>query len=141
MKKYKFGFTLAEVLITLGIIGVVAAITIPGLMLNYKAHRLRSQFLKSYSVIQQVFRQMEADEVSLDPKDYPIEQYYKVFGRYITGATDCGGQNQYQNKNGFNKPCFNHTKDRFTNLHGKYTNSLNPWVNDGSFLMQDGSLL
>ena len=30
------GFTLAEVLITLGIIGVVAALTIPTLMTNYK---------------------------------------------------------------------------------------------------------
>ena len=60
-------FTLAEVLITLGIIGVVAALTIPSLITNYKAHRLRSQFLKSYSVVQQVFKQMEADDVSLDP--------------------------------------------------------------------------
>ena len=31
-----FGFTLAEVLITLGIIGVVAAMTIPGLIQNSK---------------------------------------------------------------------------------------------------------
>lgn len=36
--KVRFGFTLAEVLITLGIIGVVAAMTIPTLMVNYKAH-------------------------------------------------------------------------------------------------------
>ena len=63
-------FTLAEVLITLGIIGVVAALTIPSLITNYKAHRLRSQFLKSYSVVQQVFKQMEADDVSLDPVSY-----------------------------------------------------------------------
>ena len=33
MKK-RFGFTLAEVLITLGIIGVVAAMTIPTLMIS-----------------------------------------------------------------------------------------------------------
>ncbi len=33
----KTGFTLAEVLITLGIIGVVAAMTIPTLMTNIKA--------------------------------------------------------------------------------------------------------
>lgn len=137
----KAGFTLAEVLITLGIIGVIAAITIPDLLMNYKAHRLRSQFLKSYSVIQQVFRQMEADEVSLDPKDYPMEEYYKVFGKYITGATDCGGQNQYKNPNAFNKPCYNHTKEEFTTLHGQPTASLNSWVNDGSWLMKDGSLL
>lgn len=64
------GFTLAEILITLGIIGVVAAITIPSLRNAYKAHRLRAQFLKSYSTVQQVFKQMEADDVSLNPKDY-----------------------------------------------------------------------
>ena len=42
-------FTLAEVLITLGIIGVVAALTIPSLITNYKARKLHTQFLKSYS--------------------------------------------------------------------------------------------
>ena len=36
------GFTLAEILITLGIIGVVAAMTIPVLLTNYKANRLRT---------------------------------------------------------------------------------------------------
>lgn len=30
------GFTLAEVLVTLGIIGVVAALTMPALIANYK---------------------------------------------------------------------------------------------------------
>ena len=34
--KLKNGFTLAEVLITLGIIGVVAALTIPALIGNYQ---------------------------------------------------------------------------------------------------------
>ena len=34
----KCAFTLAEVLITLGIIGVVAAITIPSLVTNYQKH-------------------------------------------------------------------------------------------------------
>lgn len=35
--KAKLGFTLAEILITLGVIGVVAAITIPNLIANNKA--------------------------------------------------------------------------------------------------------
>ena len=30
------GFTLAEILITLGIVGVVAAITLPTIIMNYK---------------------------------------------------------------------------------------------------------
>lgn len=33
--KLKSGFTLAEVLITLGVIGIVAALTIPQLVKNY----------------------------------------------------------------------------------------------------------
>lgn len=63
-------FTLAEVLITLGIIGVVAAITLPNLMTAYKARVLRSQFMKSYSLIQQAYKMMEADGVSSSPTDY-----------------------------------------------------------------------
>ena len=34
--KYKFAFTLSEVLITLAIIGVTAAITIPNVISNYQ---------------------------------------------------------------------------------------------------------
>lgn len=52
MKK-RFGFTLAEVLITLGIIGVVAAMTIPTLIANTNSARFRSQFKKSVSTLAQ----------------------------------------------------------------------------------------
>lgn len=57
-------FTLAEVLITLGIIGVVAALTIPPLITNYKARKLHTQFLESYSTIQQAYKLMQNDDVS-----------------------------------------------------------------------------
>lgn len=36
MSKIKPAFTLAEVLITLGVIGIVAAMTLPTLIANYK---------------------------------------------------------------------------------------------------------
>ncbi len=52
MKK-RFGFTLAEVLITLGIIGVVAAMTIPTLIANTNSAKFRSQFKKSISTLNQ----------------------------------------------------------------------------------------
>lgn len=55
MKKCKNGFTLAEVLITLGIIGVVAALTIPTLINNSQNAALYDKFLKSYSVITQAY--------------------------------------------------------------------------------------
>lgn len=47
--KYKKAFTLAEVLITLGIIGVVAAITIPGLITKYQKLATVVKLKKVYS--------------------------------------------------------------------------------------------
>ena len=49
----KKGFTLAEVLITLGIIGVVAAMTIPTLIQNTNSVKFASQFKKSISTLSQ----------------------------------------------------------------------------------------
>ena len=49
----KSAFTLAEVLITLGIIGVVAAMTLPTLVGNYKKAQTVSQLKKVYSVLSQ----------------------------------------------------------------------------------------
>ncbi|MCM1339856.1 MAG: type II secretion system GspH family protein, partial [Muribaculaceae bacterium] len=86
----KSAFTLAEILITLGIIGVVAAMTIPNLMTSYKAHKLRAQFLKSYSIIQQISRQMKADDIeieTLQPQGKPV---YTTFINYMSGARNCG---------------------------------------------------
>ena len=49
----KLGFTLAEVLITLVIIGVIAAMTIPTLMNNTNAQEYRSAFKKAMSSVNQ----------------------------------------------------------------------------------------
>ncbi len=45
----KFGFTLAEVLITLGVIGIVAAMTIPTLVSNYQEKATIAKVKKFYS--------------------------------------------------------------------------------------------
>jgi len=55
------GFTLAEVLITLGIIGVVAAMTIPTLMNKTQNQEYMSGLKKLYSVTLQSLNQMSAD--------------------------------------------------------------------------------
>ena len=49
----KKGFTLAEVLITLGIIGVVAAMTIPTLIQNTNSVKFATQFKKDISTLSQ----------------------------------------------------------------------------------------
>lgn len=60
--KERFGFTLAEVLITLGIIGVVAAITIPNLMTHLRNKKLESQFKKTYAELNIAARTFYAQE-------------------------------------------------------------------------------
>lgn len=67
---YKKGFTLAEVLITLGIIGIVSAFTMPVLIQNYKKNVLKQQFKKSYSLMQQAYQKVFADN------EYSYECYY-----------------------------------------------------------------
>jgi len=54
-------FTLAEVLITLGIIGVVAAMTIPNLLANKEKQETAAKLLKNYAVITQAVKQSEMD--------------------------------------------------------------------------------
>lgn len=56
------GFTLAEVLITLGIIGVVAAMTMPSLIANYNGKKYRTAFKKTVSVLSQAAAMNKANE-------------------------------------------------------------------------------
>lgn len=57
----KKGFTLAEVLITLGIIGIVAALTIPTLIANFSKNPVRNRAKKSLFYLSQALEQMAVD--------------------------------------------------------------------------------
>ena len=69
---HKYAFTLAEVLITLGIIGVVAAMTIPTLITNYNDKVLETQKLKTKSILANAFKMMMANEGVTDLSLAPI---------------------------------------------------------------------
>ena len=56
-----FGFTLAEVLITLGVIGIVAAMTMPMLIGKYQKQVTVSKLQKVYSVLNQALERSEVD--------------------------------------------------------------------------------
>jgi len=81
----KSGYTLAEVLITLGIIGVVAAITLPALIKNYQMKVYENAFKKEYSTIQNAVNYITT-----------TEELNECFVAYPTGSssyqiitTDC----------------------------------------------------
>ena len=53
-ERKKYGFTLAEALITLVIIGVIAALTIPAILVNTEQHEYKSALKKALSALNQV---------------------------------------------------------------------------------------
>lgn len=84
IKNKNYAFTLAEVLITLGIIGIVAAMTLPSLIAGYQKKVFVNQLKKAVSVVEQGFYKRMADiEVTdltyggvfemLDPEVYKVE--------------------------------------------------------------------
>ena len=97
--KVKFAFTLAEVLITLGIIGVVAALTIPSLITKYHRHVVETKLVKFDSIINQAVRMSIAENDDLvfnSPEDvvdkgpYLKEWFDENLMKYIKGDYDGG---------------------------------------------------
>ncbi len=64
-QQYK-AFTLAEVLITLGIIGVVAALTIPALITNYQKTQYSVSAKKAYTQMNQVLQQLAVNNGTIE---------------------------------------------------------------------------
>lgn len=64
--KKKVAFTLAEALITLGIIGIVAAMTIPALINKKQKAEIETQLKENYSIIQQSLKMAENDDIAID---------------------------------------------------------------------------
>ena len=91
----RFGFTLAEVLITLGIIGVVAAMTIPALLNNYYEKQTVTRLKSTYSILTNAIRSAEEEngEISALDAKYNEEVATKLANHlkpYLKIAIDCG---------------------------------------------------
>ncbi len=70
--KSKTAFTLAEILITLGVIGVVAALTLPALIQHYKRQDVETRLQKFYSTMNQALKQSELDNGDFSTWEYGI---------------------------------------------------------------------
>lgn len=107
--KYEISaFTLAEVLTTLGIIGIIAAMTIPTLMQNIQDQQFKTQWKAVYSEISNAYQQMANDNggdigsacVMSGPNSefkisYPC--FAREFSKYIKLVTICDIKDDWTN--------------------------------------------
>lgn len=135
-------FTLAEVLITLGIIGVVASLTLPSLIKNYQERVLVNLAKKNYSVVTNALNMYNADNdsngnytalMNADKSDFEIAQ---DFAKYFNGAKLCV-QNNKQTCNVSYKIKF---PKALNNGRGenKFTEMLS---GNGTFVLPDGTYI
>ena len=97
------GFTLAEVLITLGIIGIVAVLTIPIIQSVVWDTQQKSQFKKAYATVNNAMYQIKISTGTFPDCFYPTYD--------ITGAVNPGCGNffsEFRNNLNIIKSCFNH---------------------------------
>ena len=94
----KNGFTLAEVLITLVIIGIIAAMTIPTTIANYQKQQTVDRLKKVYSTLQQAINRGIYDYGAIDLTNVSAgngallhDNYFtKYLKPYLSITDDCG---------------------------------------------------
>jgi len=148
MKEKKIGFTLAEILITLGIIGIVAAMTIPTLIANTRSQQYRSRFKKTISILSQAARLNQAqygydfsgitqtcgnNGGSENPET--TQSICAVLNGTLTGATFYPNSTDIKmSKKG--KTTTYTIDSEFSRVHGLNTNTSNAYIlSDGTIVM------
>ena len=83
---------MAEVLVTLGILGIVAALTMPSLINNSQNRELQSALNKNYSVISQALDLMKADiGCDINPADYAAREFFRSYKNYFKLISQSSG--------------------------------------------------
>ncbi|CDE43696.1 general secretion pathway protein G [Clostridium sp. CAG:768] len=81
--KRKSGFTLAEVLITLGIIGVVAALTIPTVLSKYREKVYLTQLKKMVSMVEKALERINVETGSI------CDTYTSCYNKDVYSKASC----------------------------------------------------
>ena len=136
----KPGFTLAEVLITLGIIGVVAAMTLPALTAKKQTKELETSLKKNYSILQQAINKMSYDEGgTVKAGNYAPVTFYKPFSKYFNivkacGTSGCVGKEDKE----IEGEVINWYIDNYK-TYSKSRNVATDYFDDGQIVLTDGS--
>lgn len=136
MSFFKKAFTLSEVLITLGIIGMVAALTMPAVIANYQKQETVSRLQKVYSVLSQAVKRAELSEGEIKYWNFSLspENFYKTYIRpYITVSQEFINSDPPFD---ISYKCLNGS---ICNTYGSYSNKSVPKIilNDGSMIIFD----
>ena len=131
-------FTLAEVLITLGIIGVVAAMTMPSLIQNYQEKATVTKLKKCYSLVSQAYVSILNDEGGSDTLQAGDDlEMMEKFGKYL----------KYQKTCGRNKGCFPNvtyksvTGNGYSKWEDDTTDRSRAILTDGTLIMFNKSVI
>ena len=87
----RFGFTLAEVLITLGIIGVVSAMTLPTVVNNTQNKQLETALKKAYSILGQVVQRVVLEDLGGVVDAANGKELSPYFVKYYKQGNLCNG--------------------------------------------------
>lgn len=147
-------FTLAEVLITLGIIGVVAAMTLPTVINNTKNKELETAFKKTYSqlgqAIQSIFLQEyggsgfnigTTSDINSEFTNFVnyMQKQYKQSSICIDGSKSCP-LSLFPLKNYSGTDGTNFIRNNYKSYNAKSANA-SGYCNDGIMSITDGSFI
>lgn len=112
----KFGFTLAEVLVTLGIISVISAMTIPSISAKANNKAFAAKLSTTITTLETAFSNMMVDEGVAD--FFEIEEYKDKISKYIKITKLEDGDFGENYKEDFTKNNFGKTIDGEVGLTG-----------------------
>ena len=140
----KKAFTLAEVLITLGIIGVVAALTIPTLVNNYRKKQFETGLKKEYSVLLQaldMYKQDNETPLKKEDTDQLHAEFKNKIKPYLKILVDCGDSQSAVYK-GLCVRNGDYTQDK-KHTYKTYSGNIakEDFFDDGQIILNDGSHL
>lgn len=128
----KSAFTLAEVLITLGIIGIVAALTMPMLIQNYNKKITEVRLKKFYSIMNQTIDRLKVDYGDTENWNYTVDNIYEDDSSDIDKLVDQGDTINANFKKYFGK-YIQFVEEKKVSVEGK--NRTLYYFKDGSAIM------